>query len=129
MRRAPRGFTLLELLVVVAIIGVLAVMAVPRFANSTEKGYTAMMKGDLRNVAVAQEAYFYDNSTYYDGPIPSAGLTHDPSGGVSLVLQDVSGSGWAATATHSTTAMKCTIFVGSAPPLAPASVEGEARCD
>jgi prepilin-type N-terminal cleavage/methylation domain-containing protein len=128
MGRAPRGFTLIELLVVILIIGVLAVLAVPRFVYTSEKAYIASMKGDSRNLAVAQEAYFFDNSTYHDGPVRSAVLTHDPSRGVSLTLQDVSGTGWAAMANHGATAQQCTIFVGTAPPIAPATVSEEASC-
>jgi type IV pilus assembly protein PilA len=128
MRPAPRGFTMVELLVVVVIIGVLAVVAIPRFVNSTEQGYAGTMKGDLRNLAVAQEAYFHRNSTYYDGPIPSPALTYDPTKDVTITLRHVSRRGWAATATHSGTAMKCTMFVGDAPVLPPARVVGEASC-
>lgn len=128
MRSAPRGFTLVELLVIIVIIGVLAVLAIPRFANDTEKGYAASMRGDLRNLAVAQEAYFRKNSTYYDGPLPSPMLMGNSSDGVTLTLQDVSASGWAATATHVGTAVTCTMFVGTAPALPPAKVVGEASC-
>ena len=77
MHTEDRGFTLIELLIVVVIIGILAAIAIPKFANTKGKAYTATMKGDLRNLAVSQEAYFYDNATYYSGAIPSAILTHN----------------------------------------------------
>ncbi len=123
-----RGFTLIELLIVIVIIGILATIAAPKFYNTKEKAYSATMKGDLRNLAVSQEAYFHDNSTYYNGAIPAAFLTHNPSNGVTLTVQDVSGMGWAGTASHVGSPETCTIFVGAAPPLAPATVEGEAAC-
>ncbi len=129
MHTEDRGFTLIELLIVVVIIGILAAIAIPKFSNTKEKAYTATMKGDLRSLAVAQEPYYYDSATYYAGAIPSATLTHGPSTGVTLTLQDVSAMGWAATATHVGTDKKCTIFIGAAPPLPPAAVDGETTCN
>ena len=59
-----RGFTLIELLIVVVIIGLLAVIAIPKVSNTKQKAYVAQMKSDLKNLATAEEAFFYD-STYY----------------------------------------------------------------
>src|SRR5574341_2043795 len=116
------GFTLIELLIVVVIIGILASIAIPKFAATKEKAYVARMKSDLRNLATAQEAYSYQFATYYNGPIPSGGvLPFDPSPAVSIVLSGVTGSGWAARATHSLAPGRtCALFFGSAPPVAPA---------
>ena len=62
--RSARGFTLIELLIVVVIIGLLAAIAIPRFAGTKEKAFDAAAKNDLRNVMSAQEAYFADYQTY-----------------------------------------------------------------
>ena len=130
MHPRPTGFTLIELLIVVVIIGILATLAVPKFANSKEKAYLATMRSDLRNVAVAEEAYFTDEITYYDGVVPGPGLSYSgPSAGVSITLQDVSLGGWAAKATHVGTPKTCAIFLGIAPPLAPAVESGMVLCD
>ena len=59
-----KGFTLIELLIVVVIIGILAAIAIPKFANTKEKAYITAMKSDLRNLVTAEEAYFADWSTY-----------------------------------------------------------------
>ena len=59
-----KGFTLIELLIVVVIIGILAAIAIPKFANTKEKAYVSAMKSDLRNLAAAEEAYFADYLTY-----------------------------------------------------------------
>ena len=64
MRRAQHGFTLIELLVVIAIIGILAAIAIPQFQQYRLRGYDAAARSDVRNAAVAQEAYFVDHNTY-----------------------------------------------------------------
>jgi type IV pilus assembly protein PilA len=65
--RSESGFTLIELLVVVAIIGILAAIAIPQFAAYRKRGFESQVKSDLRNAAVAQEAYFAQSSTYKAG--------------------------------------------------------------
>jgi len=65
--QSESGFTLIELLVVVAIIGILAAIAIPQFAAYRKRGHEAQVKSDLRNAAVAQEAYFAAKSTYLGG--------------------------------------------------------------
>src|SRR5438876_11551539 len=59
-----KGFTLIELLIVVVIIGILAAIAIPKFANTKAKAYVASMKSDLRNLVTAEEAYFADSVKY-----------------------------------------------------------------
>ncbi len=59
-----KGFTLIELLIVVVIIGILAAIAIPKFANTKEKAYIASMKEDLGNLVIAEEAYFADSVKY-----------------------------------------------------------------
>lgn len=58
------GFTLVELLVVVAIVGILASIAVPQYAAYRQRGFDARAQSDLRNAAIAQEAYFALNEVY-----------------------------------------------------------------
>ena len=60
-----KGFTLIELLIVVVIIGILAAIAIPKFATTKDKAKLASVKTDIRNYMTAQEAYFSDNPTTY----------------------------------------------------------------
>ena len=55
MLRNRKGFTLIELLIVVVIIGILAAIAIPKFANTKQKAVLASMKSDMRNMVTAQE--------------------------------------------------------------------------
>src|SRR5438552_1345325 len=68
-----KGFTLIELLIVVVIIGILAAIAIPKFANTKDKAYVAAMKSDLRNLATYEEQYAADNNgAYFAGTATSA---------------------------------------------------------
>lgn len=70
-RRGPRrvaGFTLIELLVVIAILGILASVAIPQFGSYRRKGFDADAQANVRNMALAQEAYYLENNTYADDP-------------------------------------------------------------
>jgi type IV pilus assembly protein PilA len=59
-----KGFTLIELMIVIAIIGILAAIAIPQFNAYRKRSYNSSAVADLRNAATAQEAYFVDESTY-----------------------------------------------------------------
>jgi len=124
--RVRNGFTLIELLIVVVIIGILASIAVPKFANTKEKAYVAAMRTDLRNLATAQESYFYSNSVYTTDPMA---LNFLPSPSVSITIPEATAQGWSAVATHPlVVGEKCALFMGNAAPVAPASVEGQITC-
>src|SRR5467141_1055679 len=64
VRMNRKGFTLIELLIVVVIIGILAAIAIAKFANTKSKAYVTAMKSDLRNLVSAEESFFADSSKY-----------------------------------------------------------------
>lgn len=128
--RSRAGFTLIELLIVVVIIGILAAIAIPKFTNTKEKAHLARMKGDLRNLVTAQEAYAADALTYYAGALPNPALAYNPSATVTITILEGTNAGWSATATSpSAPARVCALFVGAAAPVAPATIEGQIRCN
>src|SRR2546429_3428738 len=59
-----KGFTLIELLIVVVIIGILAAIAIEKFATTHEKPYHPSMSPHLRNHVTAEEAFFADSVKY-----------------------------------------------------------------
>ncbi|HET9637416.1 MAG TPA: prepilin-type N-terminal cleavage/methylation domain-containing protein [Gemmatimonadaceae bacterium] len=114
---SKKGFTLIELLIVVVIIGILAAIAIPKFANTKDKAYVAAMKSDLRNLATYEEQYAADNQgAYFGGTATSAaplqGFT--PSQNVTITVTNVAGPppDWSATAVHSQSAKTCTMQTG-----------------
>jgi prepilin-type N-terminal cleavage/methylation domain-containing protein len=121
-----KGFTLIELLIVVVIIGILAAIAIPKFANTKEKAYIASMKSDLRNLVTAEEAYFAD-SVKYTNDLGTAFTTTSGVVGPTITYPVASNDGWTAWVKHTTTTKTCAIYVGSTP-LAPANKEGEPKC-
>ena len=132
--RAPRdGFTLVELLIVVVIVGILVTIAAPKYQQSRERAYLSMMKSDLKNLVAAEEGYFADNARYLSGTATNRGTTQAavsgfiPSPNVQVVVTATGGTGWSAVATHSVTTKSCAIFIGVSA-VAPASVDGEPDC-
>jgi prepilin-type N-terminal cleavage/methylation domain-containing protein len=121
-----RGFTLIELLIVVVIIGILAAIAVPKFAATKGKANAAALRSDLRNLASAQESYFFEHTTY---TTDTAALRHSGSPGVQITIVDATVGGWSAIATHPLSyPLTCALFSGVITPAAPATVEGVVAC-
>ena len=60
-KRGKKGFTLIELMIVIAIIGILAAIAIPQFSAYKMRGYIATVKSDAKNAYTAIQAYLGDN--------------------------------------------------------------------
>jgi len=106
---------------VVVIIGILAAIAIPKFANTKQKAIKSAMISDLRNLATAQEA-FYADSTHY---ATTYGTTTGPNqvtfaisqGNVISISTGSNASGWGATVTnvgYNVGTSHCGVYVGAA---------------
>ena len=62
-KEGQKGFTLIELMIVIAIIGILAAIAIPQFVSYRQKGYNTKAKGELKSFYTACQAYFADQPT------------------------------------------------------------------
>jgi len=126
MLRNRKGFTLIELLIVVVIIGILAAIAIPKFANTKSKAYITAMKSDLRNMVTAEEAFFSDSSKY------STSLTQinfKQSTGVNTPTITTGAGYWSATVSHSQLpSTTCAIGVNTTNPLVSTAGDGEPVC-
>ncbi len=99
MRNNDKGFTLIELMIVIAIIGILAAIAIPNFVSYRQRSYNSAAQSDLKNAMTTQEAYFVDEARYSSdsGRLVTAGYT--ASGDVDLFVS-ASVNGYTMTAYH-----------------------------
>ena len=124
-----KGFTLIELLIVVVIIGILAAIAIPKFATTKDKAKLASVKTDVRNYMTAEEAYFSDNATYgTDAQLMGVGYNFTFSSGNLSSAATATAAGYSVVVTNASISAgfnKCTVTVG--PPAAPAD-DGVIKC-
>jgi len=88
--KKEKGFTLIELMIVVAIIGILAAIAIPQFAAYRVRAFNSAGESDLRNMKLAEEALFADFQAY--GTTVAAGTTGAGGAGTVLTIATASPS-------------------------------------
>jgi prepilin-type N-terminal cleavage/methylation domain-containing protein len=115
-----KGFTLIEVLIVALVVGLLAGVAIPRYAGAKDKAYVTTMQADLQVVALYEEQFAAENHGQYfsgtatpdaplNGFIPSKDVT------VTATAFNILGSrlgDWIAIAKHPRTSQSCEIRSG-----------------
>jgi prepilin-type N-terminal cleavage/methylation domain-containing protein len=113
-KRGTKGFTLIELMIVIAIIGILAAIAIPQFAAYRVRAYNSSAQSDLKALQTTFEVFFNDYDQYPNTRNAAAATTpFQFTDGTNNVTFSASKSVWIATAAHNTNqdytcAAKCT---------------------
>ena len=108
--RNRRGFSFAELLVALAIIGVLAGIGIPRYHTLKSRAYVSAMRSDLGTLRVAQESYYAEHQFYSTDP---SALDFKSSSDVTITLGSSDPvAGWFGTATHRLSPTTCRTATG-----------------
>ena len=99
--RNQSGFSLIEILVVIVIIGILATIAIPQFSNQRKRGFEATIQSDLKNAASAEEAYYAQHQIYKAGALSSSTLSGFNKSAPITISSEVGTDTFMLSATHS----------------------------
>ena len=89
VKRLQKGFTLIELMIVIAIIAILAAILIPNFIHARAESQTAACEGNEKQIATAMEEYAVDNNGTYTATLPALYLAvtpKDPVNNVNYVI-------------------------------------------
>jgi len=126
VRRTPEtGFTLIELLFVCLIIGLLALIALPKLQNSRDRAVQASLIADLHNLVTAEEGYFASSGAYSSS---LALLNVSPPLNNVVTINQATPTGWSATASNPSISRQCYLFSGNATPIGSATLAGVTSC-
>ncbi|HSB54443.1 MAG TPA: prepilin-type N-terminal cleavage/methylation domain-containing protein [Gemmatimonadales bacterium] len=125
MSAARRGFTFIEILVVMIVIGVLAGLAYARLQSQKEKAIVAGMLSDLRAIAEEQEGHYFQNRTYTSDLLA---LNARLSPGDTMVIVEATSVGWSGRIYNPRSPKQCYILVGRAVPVGSATQDGMINC-
>jgi type IV pilus assembly protein PilA len=129
MRRP--GFTLVELLIVIVILGILAAIAMPKLGKTRERGYYKAIMADLRNLQTQQEIYYEIPMHRIYAPDVALLTNYKNSQGVTTAITEAGNTGWGATGAHVglQATQLCAVFAGTVNAVpAPAQTPGIVTC-
>ena len=127
MRHDPtrRGFTIIEMLMVMVVIGILATLAFARLQNTKDKATIASMTSDLRAVTEEQEAFYFDHRFY--SPTTDS-LNPNYTVGNTITIHEATASGWSGSVANPKVTKQCYVVVGNAVPVGSATNDGAISC-